>query len=121
MKTTDFRTQEVAIRAAITRWWEGAGRQAAPDTNDQALATLLKEAAGAFGSVSGYTEAPKGPRPRWIKGHRALFRDINTLGVLKRVLQQLLAGEDHMLQLPDNSEVREAWKRLSKRVVPEPP
>ena len=122
LQTTDFRSQEIAIRAAIARWWDGAsGRCTTTTADDQALTTLLKEAAGAFGSVAGYTSAPKGPRPRWIKGHRALLRDINALGVLKKVVAGMLSTHHAMLQLPDTSEVNKMWKRVCKRVVPEPP
>ena len=103
----------------MAKWWDGAaGKCSTSQADDHALTALLKEAAGAFGTVTGYTSAPKGPHKRWIKGHRALFRDMNTLGTMKSIVKAMMSqGNADVLQLPDTREAREAWKRMTKRIT----
>ena len=89
--------------------------------DDTQLNTLLKGAARSYGEVSGYTEAPKADKPRWLKGHRAMHRDVATLHRARRMIADMLTYDEEgsRLKLPDQRGINKVWNRIRLHLLPD--
>ena len=91
LQTTDFTAQEPELRQALAEWW-GADGDDSLDTalQDGKLHAWLKEATQVFGKVSGWTKHLGAYKPRMLKGHRKLGRELDALYVCRREIQRVL-------------------------------
>lgn len=91
LQTTDFTEQEPELRQALAEWWGDKHQGVTTEAHDDAqLHAWLKEATQVYGKVSGWTKHPGAHRPRVLKGHRKLGRELDALYVCRREVQRAL-------------------------------